>query len=405
MGGYGRPVLVVVIGLLAGWLVLAITVDRVFAKRSPSIALAWNPGSADANVRVADTLLQSPDLKGVMPRVVRHADRSFGRQPLNPGAVRLLAIAAAAGGREHRAQALAHDAEAMSRRDLPTQLWLIEAAVQRNDIPTALIHYDRAMKGSVQARTLLFPILSAAASDPAIWRPLADFLARRPQWWRAFVDQMVPQSPSPDALYTIARKTGIERPGKTADPFLLQAIEKRLVDLGAYRQAADLFNRAHGRPPAAPSLLGNGKFEQPGGWDPFEWNLVEDPDLSAIRQPSDRPGGNALYVTATNGKGGDVATQLVLLPPGRYVMTAAVGGVRGDPLAFPRFTIRCARGGGELLDAPFPVSPDAGRGWRGSFVVAADCPAQRVVIRANSSLDPSDALPWVDNITIRPEGR
>ena len=400
----GRPAVTILVGLLVGWLVVAVTIDRVFARRAPALALRWNPGSADANVRMADTLLQDPDTAAVLPAVADHAARSLRRQPLNPGGARLLAIAAASGGNIARAGALARYAEVMSRRDLPTQLWLIEAAVQRGDIATALVHYDRAMKTSAQGRAVLFPILTQAASDPAIWRPLAGVLARRPQWWRDFTEQLVPRSSSPDALYAIARRTGIERPG-TADPALLQAIEKRLVDLGAYSVAADLWNRAHGLPPASPALLRNGGFEQPGGWDPFEWNLQDTPDLAAVRQPGVRPtGGSALFITAANGRGGDVAAQLVILSPGRYVMTATTGDVRGDPLAFPRFVVRCANGPRDLLNAPFPASPEAGRAWRAGFTVPAGCPAQRVGIRGTSSLDPSDAVPWVDSVAIRREG-
>lgn len=401
---YGRPVMIVVIGLLLGCFVLGVTIDRNFAKTVPAVALAWNPGSADANVRLADALLQSSGIETAAPRIALLAERSLQRQPINPGAARLLAIVKSAQEDTPKAKALARYAEAMSRRDLPTQMWLIEAAVQRGDIATALIHYDRAMKTSAQGRVLLFPILIQAAADPAVWRPLAVVLAQRPQWWRSFVDQLVPHSPSADALYTIARKTKIEQ-AAYADPALLQAIEKRLVDLGAYRSAADLFNRAHGWPPNKPSFLNNGGFEQSGGWDPFEWNLQDAPDLAGVRQPSPRTGeGNALFITAANGRGGDVATQLVILAPGHYRLNATVGGVRGDPLAFPHLIMRCANNALPILDVPFPATSDTGRIWNSTLTIPSDCPAQRVVIRAGSSLDGTDSTPWVDNLAIKLEG-
>lgn len=400
---FRRLVPVLILSLILGWFVLAITIDRVFARRQPQIALAWNKGSAEANVRFADKLLQGEASQAAISRAAELARRSFIRQPVNPGAARLLAIEAAAQGNVQQGEALARYAEDMSRRDLPTQLWLIETNVSRGDIRGALRHYDRAMRTSVTGRTTLFPILAAAADDPEIWRPLADVLAQRPQWWRAFVDQLIPRSKSPDALYAIARRTGIAQ-AQTADPGLLQGIEKRLVDLGAFRQAADLFNRAHGFPPASGAPLRNGGFEQPGGWDPFQWNLIDEPDLTALRQPSPiTTGGNALFITAANGRGGDAATQLVILPPGRHVLTANVGDVDGDPLAFPRFVLRCAADGRELLNTPFPTASESGRMVRLTFSVPADCRAQRVVIRASSSLTPSSSSPWVDNVAIQPE--
>ena len=399
-----RPVLVVGIGLLLGWLVLATTVDRVFARRAPALALRWNPGSADANVRVADALLQGGDVGGSIGRVAALAERSIRRQPVNSGAARLLGIRAAFSNDARRAEGLARYAEAMSRRDLPTQLWLIETAVARNDIPTALRHYDRAMKTSSNGRAVLFPILAAAAEDRAIWEPLAGILARRPQWWRAFVDQMTPRSNSPDALYAIARHTGIAGTER-ADPALLQGIEKRLVELGAYAQAADLYNRAHRLPPGTGAPLRNGGFEQATGFDPFEWNLRDEPDLAAVRQPSPvENGGNALFLSAANGRGGDLAVQTVMLPPGGYRLRATVGGVGGDPLAYPHLIVRCARGGREFFNGRFPVAGDGGTVWRDGFTIPGDCPGQQVVLQASSSLDPSDMTPWIDNIVIGSQG-
>lgn len=398
-----RLMAVALLGLLLGWMVLAITIDRVFALSVPALALFWNPGSADANVRMADLLLQTSTVPG--PSIAAHATRSLRRQLLNPGAARLLAMTLAMRGDARRSEALVRYAETMSRRDLPTQMLLIETAVARGDISTALVHYDRAMRASPQARVLMFPVLTAAAADPAIWQPLARRLAQRPQWWRPFVEQFIPRSTSPAALYVVARRTRIWQP-PVDDPALLQAIEKRLVALGAYGAAADLFNRAHRLPAGAGAPLRNGGFEQPGGWDPFEWNMVDEPDLAAVRQPSPTAaGGSALFPVASNGRGGDVALQLVMLPPGRYAVTATMGGVTGDPLAFPHLAVRCAGAGGVLLDAAFPAAPDGGRVWQGRFAVPAGCRAQHVVISVGSSLNPSPSSPWIDNIAVRREGQ
>lgn len=398
-----RSGLLLLTGLFIGWLVLASTIDRVFARRAPELAVRWNPRSADANARLGDTLLQDGDVAAHSARIAAAATRSIERQPVNPVAVRLLGMTVAATGDERRAAGLVRYAEAMSRRDLPTQLWLIEASVARGDIPTALHHYDRAMKTSVSGRTLLFPILADAANDRAIWEPLSHVLARHPQWWRPFMVQATAQTKSPDALYIFARRLRIDQPGRV-DTGLLQGIEKRLVDLGDSRRAEELFNRAHGQPAAASPPLRNGGFEQASGFDPFEWNLKDEPDLAAVRQPSPiARDGNALFLSATNGRGGDLAVQLVRLQPGDHVVGATIGGVAGDPLAYPRLVVRCASDGRELLNAAFPPAPERGRRWRGRFIVPAGCTAQRVVLQASSSLDPSDLTPWIDNIAIQPQ--
>lgn len=400
-----RPTVVAVVALLVGWLVLAATMDRVFARSAPRLALFWNPHSADANVRLADELLQTAPQK-VWGEVHDRAVASLQRQPVNAGAARLLGLVALQHKDERGGQRLFTYAEAMSRRDLATQLWFIESNVARSDIPATLAHYDRALKSNNTARTLLFPILAKAANEPAVWKPLVSILATRPQWGRQFLQQYVPVSTAPDALYNIAHALGMDRVPST-DPWVLQGIEKRLVDLFAYAQAAALYNRAHGLPANNRATLRNGNFEQPGNWDPFDWNLVDEQDLAALRQPSPiASDGNALFLSATNGRGGDLAVQLTMLAPGAYTVTATVGGVHGDPLAYPQFAIRCASDSREFLHVPLPASPDNGRLWRTQVTIPQDCSAQRVILRGSSTLDAQPASPWIDNLAVtRQEGR
>ena len=130
---YGRAALVLLGGLLLGWLVLAVTIDRVLAGTAPATALVWNPASADANTRIGDQSLQdgqtSSDLAAVSPTLSDHALRALRRQPVDAEAARQLGVAAAATGQDVRGRRLFAYAEAMSRRDLQTQLVLIETSV------------------------------------------------------------------------------------------------------------------------------------------------------------------------------------------------------------------------------------------------------------------------------------
>ena len=396
--------------LLVVWFVTAVTMDRVAARLAPASVLALDPGSADANASLAVAMVQdnagAVAARGTLPPAVlaqvrARALRSLDRQPVNPTAARLLALALAPTD-PSRAQRLLNYAEAMSRRDLPTQLALIELRVQQDDVAGALVHYNRALSANAEARPLLYPILAAAANEPAVWQPLSTVLVRRPQWWRPFLETMIAQSRSPAALYAVARRMGLEH-GPTSDFALLQATEKRLVELGAYAAAADLYGRAHGMAHGRRPLLTNGGFEQPGGWDPFDWNLIEQPDLAALRQPSPAAaGGTALFLDATNGRGGDVAVQLMTLPAGAYRIGLVVGAVRGDRLAFPQLVVRCARDSRELLHTPFPSAPDGGTRWHADLTVPRDCTAQRLVIQASSVLEGSGTTPWVDDIAIEP---
>jgi hypothetical protein len=316
-------------------------------------------------------------------------------------AARLLGLSKAANGHDDQAKRLLAYAEAMSRRDFPTQLWLIENNVSRGDVVGSLIHYDFALRTYPEAYPLMLPVMAEAANNAAVWRPLLPLLIVRPVWWRAFLQQYIPQATSPAALYSMASRMGLAA-GETADADMLGSIEQRLVTLGAYRAAADLYNRAH--PDAHDALVRNGSFEQPGGSDPFDWRLTDDPDLSAERQPNPRQGdGTALFISATNGRGGDVAEQLLELKPGTYRLQATVGEVTGDKLAFPQLIVRCAGSGRDLFHRPFPVAPGQGLSWRVTIVVPANCAAQQLILHASSSFDPQKTTPWIDAITLAKE--
>ncbi|WP_168371518.1 tetratricopeptide repeat protein [Sphingomonas sp. Leaf257] len=398
-----RPAIIVVGGVLLGWLVLAATMERIFARSAPLLALSWNPASADANVRAADLLVNEGPLDRAKGMIAAYAGRSLNRQPVNPGAARLLGLIAAQDG-DHQAQAerLVRYAEAMSRRDLPTQMWLIESSVSQGDVENALLHYDRALKTNIRSYALLMPTLVQAANQPEVWRPLATILSRRPQWWRPFLERYAASGTSPDALVAFSRALHLDL-APPPDPGMLQAIEKRLVDLFAYSRAAALYNRAHGLAADDHTPVRNGDFERPSSADPFDWNLIDEDDLAAVRQPSPvHSDGNALFLSAANGRGGDLAVQLTMLMPGRYRVTAKVGGVSGDPLAFPRLVVRCAKDAREILHVAFPPAPDTGRFWSINLTVPTDCEAQRIVLRAASTLDAPAAAPWIDSIVIRP---
>ena len=348
-------------------------------------------------------MLQGQPTASALPSVRSLAIRSLARQPVNPEAARFLGLAAAAANQPARADKLMTYAEAMSRRDLPAQLFLIERHVERDDIAGALRHYDRAMSTRPASWAILFPILNGATDTAAVWQPLAEYLAQRRPWARPFLEQFVPQATAPGALVAIARRMGLDR-APSPDLAMLQAIQQRLVVLKAYRAAAELYDRAQGRTGADGALLRNGGFEQPGGWQPFDWNLIDEPDLRAERQPSPAGRGHALFLSAANGRGGDVAVQHIILPAGVWQARARVGAIAGDKLAFPQMIVRCAADGREFLHQTLSAAPAGGVAWTASFTVPADCPAEQIVLRVRSPFDPQDAAPWIDDITLYREG-
>jgi hypothetical protein len=237
------------------------------------------------------------------------------REPANVVAVRTLALTAAVTDRgDAKAKRLITYAESLSRRDLPTQLWLIENNVAANNIDSALLHYDRALRTNLAARDILIPILAEAAKQPAVAHPLAKMLATRPMLWTEFADKFIFASDAPDAL---ALTMGVLRldPSKEGERNFLQQTMVSLVDGGAPAKAYSLFTSAVGKSIPSGTFVRNGSFTDAPKLAPFDWLLLDETDLSATR---DRRGDGAndwsLFLTAQNGRNGVVARQLLMLP-------------------------------------------------------------------------------------------
>ncbi|MFV3464693.1 hypothetical protein ACNJFH_21305, partial [Mycobacterium tuberculosis] len=107
---------------------------------------------------LAAQLLTQPDRDGSYARAWRLAQAALQRDPMSVRAVSTLAFLAAEKGNAVQAARLLAYSERLSRRDLPTQLALIETKVQANDVVGALVHYDRALRTSKTSEAILVPV-------------------------------------------------------------------------------------------------------------------------------------------------------------------------------------------------------------------------------------------------------
>jgi hypothetical protein len=325
------------------------------------------------------------------------------REPANVVAVRTLALTAAVTDRgDAKAKRLITYAESLSRRDLPTQLWLIENNVAANNIDSALLHYDRALRTNLAARDILIPILAEAAKQPAVAHPLAKMLATRPMWWTEFADKFIFASDAPDAL---ALTMGVLRldPSKEGERNFLQQTMVSLVDGGAPAKAYSLFTSAVGKSIPSGTFVRNGSFTDAPKLAPFDWLLLDETDLSATR---DRRGDGAndwsLFLTAQNGRNGVVARQLLMLPPGSYRLTAAGGDMPRDAASVPVISFVCADKTATTLGIFRYAAATVRAVIDDAFLVpASGCPAVWLLVSRSAPLDRESAVPWVDGFTIR----
>lgn len=395
----GRAAAIVAAGVLLLWGSLALSVYFVSMAASPAVARAWWPSGAEAQARAGEqlTLGATPERFANEARTL--AAGALMREPVNVRAARVLAVSRSLSGDDRAALGLFRYAERLSRRDIPTQLALIESSVQAGKIDDALVHYDRAMRTSANSVELLVPVLSAAADDPEIARPLGATIARRPLWWPYLFDSYLPKAKNPQSLAMLVAALRFD-PAKPAELSYLTRGMMRLVELDAYPLAERLYLSRRERPRSDTGLVQDGTFDREVRLTPFEWSLSEDEGRMGVREQRVDALGTSLALDGNIA--GVVARQILSLKTGRYGLVATVGSVASEASP-PQLTITCADGSGTVVQLPFPATEGPRKMGAGfTFAPTDKCRTQWLSVELGASLDRPLATPWIDNIVLRP---
>lgn len=112
---------------------------------------------------------------------------SLRMRPLSEGALRILGSSFEIAGKDRRALAAMSLANRVSRHDLLNQMWLIENAVQKEDIPSAVAHYHNALSVKEGAGAILYPVLANALAFPEVRNALRPYVAKPARWIPAFL--------------------------------------------------------------------------------------------------------------------------------------------------------------------------------------------------------------------------
>jgi hypothetical protein len=401
-----RLAMLAVLGLALLWLSVANSVSLVLGRDAPAMARRTGFPSAEANAREAAAIASiqpapSPDR---IARATRLAQAALRREPGNVTAIVALGTLVSLQRRDDLANRLFSYSERLSRHDPATQLWLIENRVAAGDVSGALLHYGRLMSTTPEFRPALIPILTTATRDPSIARALGGILQTRPLWWKDALVPLIFQSPDPaTTLPPLLHQLRLD-PRREEDRALMAAAITRLAGAGAFGQAQAFYLDSGGSRLPGQGVR-NGGFEGDSRLPPFDWELHNEDGRTATVQA--RGSGRALFLYVDADHGGDLARQLLLLPPGRYRFSAQSGDVTGDALARPQLRVACAGDKAPVpLDLRLAAAGSAGAGTRADFTVPAGCRAQWLTL----SLAPGvgmdsggqDTPPWIDNIAIVP---
>lgn len=354
---------------------LAEVVKRSDLERAHLIA----PKNGRITALVAEKrFLNHPDLGG-QAKTRQLAQLALAQDPMAVSAVATLGFQAQLRNDTVAARRLFTYSQLLSRRDLQTQIWAIEDAVARGDVPTALRHYDIALRTTKSAPDLLFPVLAKAIAEPNVRQNLARMLAEKPGWGPQFVTYLANSGGDPDA--TARFFVELHRVGTVLPSEAVASSVGSLVANGSFDAAWQFYSAV--RPGVDRKLSRDPRFSAdfttPSA---FDWTPVNDAVVSTSIQRNGRSGIFEFSVPA--GAGGTVLKQLQMLPSGGYRFEGHSVGIDQPDQSLPYWIMTC-QDGRELGRVSVTRSTEVGGIFAGRFNIPAGCPVQTLALVISAS--------------------
>jgi hypothetical protein len=392
--------LIVLATALLGYLAVVVTLPNFAASAAPGLALRVRPSHAGAHVRQAELALGSDPRNPAVDSAAQHAREALRRDPTQAAAARILGLSLALRGGRRRAEGLFEYSNEMSRRDVPTQLWLLEQRVAHNDIEGALRHYAIVLRVAPSTKQIVFPVLTGALAYPYLVEPIAE-LARDGERWRGeFLYYVASNARNPADAASLFLK--LSQLGAPPEPEHISGVVTRLLQAGDTRRAGALYRiiDRQWRLADVGSQL-DGGFSRTAGVPPLGWEYNS--DLAWRGDKPGRIGDPALHINVSASGQGWAARRRLILRPGSYRFDAVIGTTSGAPDGQLRFALVCTEGGEPQSRIEVPLQSVHGRAG-GILQVPLGCPAPWLQIAIAEQETQTPAAIWLDELRLTPAG-
>jgi hypothetical protein len=313
-------------------------------KADPKAAYSVDPSDGLAAVNAFAAELKVNPQFIISSRDADAARASLVHRPLNASLLSFYGLREASLGKPQLANALMASADAVSRRDAFSQLWMIEQQSSAGDVKGAVRHYNALLSVHPAMQATFLPVLVSAVAYPEVRAAIRPYLSPETKWSAPFLDLASQRvevgqyrelvEPISSRLrgdgYAVSNARIIYRmlqSGLTGDAWKLFSLVAPNVDLAAFRAFA------------------------PGGanldpkWQPLSWTLSQSDDISASVD-----GGGAIDVAVAPTARGLIASRdVALMSSSTYLLGHRSMYEPGSPPASLRWSVYCVAENGPQL--------------------------------------------------------
>lgn len=366
-----RRSLVAVLALLLAAAVVRNAVVRMFAETDPAAAERVWPDHPAAEMRLAMIAIAEAARQGqaAPPTALRRIFAASVKAPLAPEPFLVRGVQAQLEGNRNLAERAFFAARWRDGRSLPARYFLADHYLRQGDTRRGLREVATLARLTPQGVSKLAPFVAAYARNASNWPRLRSVFRSEPALEEATLSVLAADAANADLVLALADRGRAGPKSSWLGPLL-----SGLVSAGQYEKARDVWERIARVQVDRGALIYDPRFTRAEAPPPFNWTLTSSTVGLAERQK-----GGGLHVIYYGQEDGALASQLLILPPGRYRLTTQ-GGTPG-PASALEWRLVCERGNAAI--ASVPLDRAIRRGF--AFEVPGSCPAQRLELFGSSS--------------------
>jgi hypothetical protein len=310
----------------------------------PKAAYSADPLDGLAAVNAFATELKDNSQFIISSRDAAAVRASLEYRPLNASLLTFYGLRAASIDQSGLASALMACADAVSRRDAISQLWMIEQKSSAGDVKAAVAHYNALLSVHPAMHATFLPVLVSAVAYPEVRVAIRPYLTPETRWSAPFLDLASQRvevgqylnlvEPIASRLrgdgYAVSNTRVISRmlqSGLAGDAWKLFSRVGPNVDVGAFRAFA----------PSSANLDPK--------WQPLSWVLGQSDDISASVDGD----GTIDVAVAPTARGLIASRDVAVIASSTYVLGHRSIYEPGSPRASLRWSVYCAAQNGPQI--------------------------------------------------------